>query len=180
VRDKEVHRLRHRVDEGFVQVLTLDDLQQVLVLVTGPTGSGKSTTMAAIIDAINTRHARHVITVEDPLEFVHSRKKSLFSQREVGQHARSFASALRAAVREDPDVLLVGEMRDRETIGLALAAAEMGILVFGTLHTAGGLLLVAQDQPAERRGEPPSARPRDTRPAQTPYPCQQAYIDVAT
>jgi type IV secretory pathway ATPase VirB11/archaellum biosynthesis ATPase len=117
--------------------------------------------MAAIIDAINTRHARHVITVEDPLEFVHSRKKSLFSQREVGQHARSFASALRAAVREDPDVLLVGEMRDRETIGLALAAAEMG----SSRRRAGGLLLVTQDQPAERRGEPPSARPRDTRPA---------------
>jgi twitching motility protein PilT len=113
----------------------LADLSSGLALVTGPTGSGKSTTMAAIIDAINTRHGRHIVTIEDPLEFVHRRKKSFFSQREVGSHARSFASALRAAVREDVDVLLVGEMRDRETIALALAAAEMGVLVFGTLHT---------------------------------------------
>ncbi len=128
------------------------------MLVTGPTGSGKSTTMAAIIDAINTRHARHVITVEDPLEFVHSRKKSLFSQREVGQHARSFASALRAAVREDPDVLLVGEMRDRETIGLALAAAEMGIMVFGTLHTNSAAKTIARIVDAFPEEEQPQAR----------------------
>ncbi len=113
----------------------LADLSGGLALVTGPTGSGKSTTMAAIIDAINSRSVRHVVTIEDPLEFVHPRKKSFFSQREVGQHTKSFASALRAAMREDVDVLLVGELRDRETIALALAAAEMGVLVFGTLHT---------------------------------------------
>ena len=146
-------------DLGAPAVLSrLADLQQGLVLVTGPTGSGKSTTMAAIIDAINTRHARHVITVEDPLEFVHSRKKSVFSQREVGQHARSFASALRAAVREDPDVLLVGEMRDRETIGLALAAAEMGIMVFGTLHTNSAAKTIARIVDAFPEEEQPQAR----------------------
>lgn len=122
----------------------LADLASGLVLVTGPTGSGKSTTMAAILDAINTRSARHVITIEDPLEFVHARKRCIFSQREVGAHARSFASALREAVREDPDVLLVGEMRDRETIGLALEAAEMGILVFGTLHTNSAAKTIAR------------------------------------
>jgi twitching motility protein PilT len=122
----------------------LADLAGGLVLVTGPTGSGKSTTMAGIIDAINTKYSRHIITIEDPLEFVHPRKKAVFSQREVGQHARSFADALKAAVREDPDVLLVGEMRDRETIGLALAAAEMGILVFGTLHTNSAAKTIAR------------------------------------
>jgi twitching motility protein PilT len=113
----------------------LTTLQSGLVLVTGPTGSGKSTTMAAIIDAINENYVKHIITIEDPVEFVHKRKKSVLTQREVGQHTKSFAAALRAAIREDPDVLLVGEMRDRETISLALTAAEMGILVFGTLHT---------------------------------------------
>lgn len=113
----------------------LAELRQGLVLVTGPTGSGKSTTMAAIINEINEHQVKHIITVEDPVEFVHPRKRSLFSQREVGQHTKSFAAALKAALREDPDVLLVGELRDMETIGLALAAAEMGILVFGTLHT---------------------------------------------
>ena len=122
----------------------LADLSGGLALVTGPTGSGKSTTMSAIIDAINTRHARHIVTIEDPLEFVHPRKKSIFSQREVGQHTTSFASALRAAVREDVDVLLVGEMRDRETISLALAAAEMGVLVFGTLHTNSAAKTIAR------------------------------------
>jgi twitching motility protein PilT len=113
----------------------LADLTSGLVLITGPTGSGKSTTMAAIIDAINSRHAKHIVTIEDPLEFVHPRKRAFFSQREIGQHARTFADGLRAAVREDVDVLLVGELRDRETIGLALTAAEMGVLVFSTLHT---------------------------------------------
>ena len=122
----------------------LADLTGGLALVTGPTGSGKSTTMAAIIDAINSRYARHVVTIEDPLEFVHPRKRSFFSQREVGQHAKSFASALRAAVREDVDVLLVGEMRDRETIALALEAAEMGVLVFGTLHTSSAAKTIAR------------------------------------
>ena len=136
----------------------LADLAGGLALVTGPTGSGKSTTMAAIIDAINTRHARHIITIEDPLEFVHPRKQSLFSQREVGQHARSFAEALRAAVREDPDVLLVGELRDRETIGLALQAAEMGILVFGTLHTNSAAKTIARVVDAFPEDEQPQAR----------------------
>jgi len=106
-----------------------------LVLVTGPTGSGKSTTLAAIIDLINETRGLHIITIEDPIEFVHSNKKSLLHQREVGTHATSFAEALKSAGREDPDVILVGEMRDRETIAMALSAAERGTLVFGTLHT---------------------------------------------
>ncbi|HEU5310655.1 MAG TPA: PilT/PilU family type 4a pilus ATPase, partial [Candidatus Eisenbacteria bacterium] len=106
-----------------------------LVLVTGPTGSGKSTTLAAMIDFINTNFQKHVITIEDPIEFVHERKKSLINQREVGLHTKSFASALRGALREDPDILLVGELRDLETTALAITAAETGHLVFGTLHT---------------------------------------------
>ena len=106
-----------------------------LVLVTGPTGSGKSTTLAAIVDLINRTRTLHIITIEDPIEFVHPNKQSLIHQREIGAHAASFAEALRVAVREDPDILLVGEMRDRETISLALEAAEKGMLVFGTLHT---------------------------------------------
>src|SRR5215212_8198838 len=109
--------------------------QQGLVLVTGPTGSGKSTTLAAIIDKINTTYAKHIVTIEDPVEFVHKNKKSVFSQREVGTDTESFGSALRAAIRQDADVILVGEMRDLETISLAITAAEMGALVFGTLHT---------------------------------------------
>lgn len=111
------------------------DLEQGLVLVTGPTGSGKSTTLAAIIDLVNTRHAKHIITIEDPVEFVHPNKKCTISQREVGTDTRSFANALRSAIRQDPGVILVGEMRDMETIALAITAAEMGVLVFGTLHT---------------------------------------------
>jgi twitching motility protein PilT len=106
-----------------------------LVLVTGPTGSGKSTTLAAILDVINTTYARHIVTIEDPIEFVHQPKQSVITQREVGAHTKSFAAALKAAVRMDPDVILVGEMRDLETIHLAITAAEMGTLVFGTLHT---------------------------------------------
>ena len=106
-----------------------------LVLVTGPTGSGKSTTLAAIIDKINKSYDKHIITIEDPIEFLHPPKRSLLSQREVGQHTRSFATALRSAIRQNPDVILVGEMRDHETISLAINAAEMGMLVFGTLHT---------------------------------------------
>lgn len=106
-----------------------------LVLVTGPTGSGKSTTLAAIIDKINSSYEKHIVTIEDPIEFVHPPKRALFSQREVGEHTKSFASALRAAIRQNPDVILVGEMRDHETIALAVTAAEMGMLVFGTLHT---------------------------------------------
>ena len=107
-----------------------------LVLVTGPTGSGKSTTLAAMVDLINSERSAHILTVEDPIEFVHPHKKSLVNQREVKVHTESFASALRAALREDPDVILVGEMRDLETISLAVSAAETGHLVFGTLHTS--------------------------------------------
>ncbi|MBF0100286.1 MAG: type IV pilus twitching motility protein PilT [Desulfobacterales bacterium] len=106
-----------------------------LVLVTGPTGSGKSTTLAAIINFINENRDGHIITIEDPLEFVHPNKRCIFTQREIGTHAKSFAAALKVASREDPDIILVGEMRDLETIGLALTCAELGILVFGTLHT---------------------------------------------
>ncbi len=113
----------------------LADLEQGLVLVTGPTGSGKSTTLAAIIDLINTRHAKHIVTIEDPVEFVHQNKKCTLSQREVGQDTKSFSNALRSAIRQDPGVILVGEMRDMETIALAITASEMGVLVFGTLHT---------------------------------------------
>jgi twitching motility protein PilT len=106
-----------------------------LVLVTGPTGSGKSTTLAAMIDYINNTSSRHIITVEEPIEFVHSNKKSVLTQREVPEHTESFAYGLKAALREDCDIVLVGEMRDLETIQLALTAAETGLLVFGTLHT---------------------------------------------
>ena len=114
---------------------TFADYPRGLVLVTGPTGSGKSTTLAGIINEINERHAKHIVTIEDPLEFVHTPKKAMITHREVGTHCESFDSALRASVREDPDVILVGEMRDLETIRLALTASEMGFLVFGTLHT---------------------------------------------
>ena len=104
---------------------------------TGPTGSGKSTTLAAMVDLINTELKGHIITIEDPIEFVHSSKSCLVNQRELGPHTHSFANALRSALREDPDVMLIGEMRDLETISLALTAAETGHLVFGTLHTSG-------------------------------------------
>ena len=107
-----------------------------LVLVTGPTGSGKSTTLAAIVDYINRNHNKHVLTIEDPIEFVHTNNKCLINQREVNRDTHSFQNALRSALREDPDVILVGEMRDKETISLALTAAETGHLVFGTLHTS--------------------------------------------
>ena len=112
------------------------DTPRGIVLVTGPTGSGKSTTLAAMVDYINENEHGHILTVEDPIEFVHNSKKCLINQREVGPHTLSFANALRAALREDPDVILVGEMRDLETIRLALSAAETGHLVFGTLHTS--------------------------------------------
>lgn len=107
-----------------------------LVLVTGPTGSGKSTTLASMVDYINTNRCEHILTIEDPIEFVHPSKKSIVHQRELGQDTRSFGNALRSALREDPDIILVGEMRDLETISLALTAAETGHLVFGTLHTS--------------------------------------------
>ncbi len=116
-------------------VKKIAEFKKGLVLVTGPTGSGKSTTMASIIDYINDTRAAHIITIEDPLEFVHPNRKCVFTQREIGTHAVSFSEALRVATRENPDIILVGEMRDYETISLALTCAEFGILVFGTLHT---------------------------------------------
>ncbi len=129
------------------KVMTLDELSlprslarlahlpSGLVLVTGPTGSGKSTTLAALVHELNLHQRLHLITIEDPIEFVHENVKALISQREIGTHTSSFASALRMALREDPDVILVGEMRDMETIEIALNAADTGLLVFGTLHT---------------------------------------------
>ena len=117
-------------------VKKVSDRPRGLVLVTGPTGSGKSTTLATMIDYINSTRAEHILTIEDPIEFVHKSKKSIIHQRELGQDTRSFSNALRSALREDPDVILVGEMRDLETIRLAITAAETGHLVFGTLHTS--------------------------------------------
>jgi twitching motility protein PilT len=130
------------------KILTLDELgmppilrqlcdkEKGLILVTGPTGSGKSTTLAAMIDYLNDTFEGHILTIEDPVEFVHQSKKCLVNQRELGPHTHSFGNALRAALREDPDAILVGEMRDLETIQLALTAAETGHIVFGTLHTS--------------------------------------------
>jgi len=116
-------------------VARLAESPRGLVLVTGPTNSGKTTTLAAMINHLNETQSRHIITLEDPLEFVHENKECLITQRQVGVHSRSFAAALRAALREDPNVIMVGEMRDLETIHLALTAAELGLCVFGTLHT---------------------------------------------
>jgi len=117
------------------QLSDLINVSEGLILVTGPTGSGKSTTLSAFIHEINMRQQSHIITIEDPIEFVHENQRCLISQREVASHTRSFAAALRAALREDPDIILVGEMRDLETISLAITAAETGHLVFATLHT---------------------------------------------
>ncbi|HRJ76702.1 MAG TPA: PilT/PilU family type 4a pilus ATPase, partial [Anaerolineales bacterium] len=122
---------------GLPSILSqLTRKEKGLVLVTGPTGSGKSTTLAAMVNVINCEREGHILTIEDPIEFVHTPNKCLVNQREVGPHTQSFSAALRAALREDPDVILVGEMRDLETIQLALTAAETGHLVFGTLHTS--------------------------------------------
>jgi twitching motility protein PilT len=119
------------------QLKKIPKFKNGLVVVTGPTGSGKSTTLATLINEINETQKKHILTIEDPIEFVHENKKSIIDQREVGSHTASFEKALRAALREDPDVILIGEMRDLETIQLALKAAETGHLVFGTLHTSG-------------------------------------------
>ena len=129
-----------------------------LILVTGPTGSGKSTTLAGMVDFINSERNGHIITIEDPVEFVHHSKKCLFSQREIGTHTPSFSSALLSALREDPDVILVGEMRDTETIHLALTAAEMGVLVLATLHTNGAAASVDRIINAFPAGEEPYVR----------------------
>jgi len=116
-------------------IKSFGEMRGGIVLVTGPTGSGKSTTLAALIDYINVTYARHIVTIEEPIEFVHRNKKSIITQREVPEHSISFPIGLKAALREDADIVLVGEMRDLETISLALTAAETGLLVFGTLHT---------------------------------------------
>jgi len=155
-----VNVMRHLYGLGAVcraipsKALTLDELNMPdavrnlckvnngLILVTGKTGSGKSTTLAAMIDDINTRRKGHILTIEDPIEFVHPRKNCLISQREIGTHSPSFAQALHSALREDPDVILVGELRDYETMSIAVTAAEMGILVMGTLHTNGAAATV--------------------------------------
>lgn len=138
------------------EILQLCHLPKGLVLVTGPTGSGKSTTLCALIDYINRFRTDHIITIEDPLEFVHENKKCLINQRQVGDHTSSFKDALRAALREDPDIVLVGEMRDLETVAIAIETAETGHLVFGTLHTSSAPSTVDRiiDQfPADRQGQ---------------------------
>ena len=138
------------------EILELCKLPKGLVLVTGPTGSGKSTTLCALVDYINRTRADHIITIEDPIEFVHENKKCLVNQREVGDHTDSFKDALRAALREDPDVVLVGEMRDLETMAMAIETAETGHLVFGTLHTSsahGTVDRIINQFPAERQSQ---------------------------
>jgi len=138
------------------EIIDLCFLSKGLVLVTGPTGSGKSTTLCALVDYINRHRKDHIITIEDPIEFVHNRKSCLINQREVHVHTKSFSQALRAALREDPDIVLVGEMRDLETISIAIETAETGHLVFGTLHTTTAASTVDRiiDQfPADRQGQ---------------------------
>ncbi len=136
-------RVRTADELGLPEAIRkLCELEKGLVLVTGPTGSGKSTTLAAMIDLVNSTRAGHILTLEDPVEFVHAPKRCLINQREIGVHTRSFASALRAALREDPNVVLLGELRDLETTTIALETAETGHLVFGTLHTCSAVSTV--------------------------------------
>jgi len=138
------------------EVQNLCYLSKGLVLVTGPTGSGKSTTLAALVDLINRTRSDHIITIEDPIEFVHQSKKCLVTQRQVGLHTRGFKAALRAALREDPDIVMVGEMRDLETVSIAIETAETGHLVFGTLHTSTAASTIDRiiDQfPADRQSQ---------------------------
>ena len=138
------------------KILELCDLHKGLVVVTGPTGSGKSTTLAAMIDSINRTQPVHIITIEDPIEFVHPVRKALINQREVGTHTGGFKAALRAALREDPDIVLVGEMRDLETVAIAIETAETGHLVFGTLHTntaASTVDRIIDQFPADRQNQ---------------------------
>jgi len=144
---------------GFPEVLkTMLNSRSGLILVTGPTNSGKTTTLAAMVDHLNVHMNYHMITLEDPLEYVHENKNSLINQRQIGEHSASFANALRAALREDPNVVLVGEMRDLETISLALTAAELGLLVLGTLHTRSASQTISRIADAFPSDQQPAVR----------------------
>jgi twitching motility protein PilT len=151
------NQIRTAEEMGLSQeVQNLCYLTKGLVLVTGPTGSGKSTTLAGLVDLINRTRSDHIITIEDPIEFVHPSKKCLVTQRQIGVHTRSFKHALRAALREDPDIILVGEMRDLETVSIAIETAETGHLVFGTLHTttaASTIDRIIDQFPADRQSQ---------------------------